>query len=195
MPRVAAQGGGARPDGSAAGAPAEGPAAPPPAGAPAGASGTREAPADAFGHARLGELCRRLAAAATGGGPAGSGGPGRTGAGLPRLGAEGADLLDRLLAELRAGRTAAELDDLFDELEEELLMAGHSAGLGSYRSTPTPVSPAYRGLPVPGAAHPDLYVLACPGLQCGRVEAPDPDAERPPACRVFDRPLRAVGLR
>ncbi|MEU1504664.1 hypothetical protein [Kitasatospora sp. NPDC005748] len=138
------------------------------------ASGEPDGPT--AGHARLGEFCRRLTSAPD----------------SLDLGPAGHRLVEHLTAELRAGRPAAELDDVFDELEELLLMAGHSAGLGSFRTTPVP-GPAYRALPVSGPGHPPLHVLACPHGHCGRVEVPD--AAQASQCRVFGQPLRAVGLR
>ncbi|MFF7734158.1 hypothetical protein [Streptomyces sp. NPDC007984] len=126
----------------------------------------------------MGELCRRLTDA-----------PGSL-----RLGERGQRLIESITAELRTGRDPGELDDAFDELEEELLAAGYSAGLGSYRSTPTPVTPGYQRLPVAGGHHPPLHVLACPGGHCGRVEAPGDDAPHP-GCRIFGQPLRTVPLR
>ncbi|WP_344358024.1 hypothetical protein [Streptomyces gobitricini] len=110
------------------------------------------------------------------------------------LGERGLRLVESVTCELRAGRAPEELDDTFDELEEELLAAGHSAGLGSYRTTPTPPTPGYPQLPVAGPVHPPLRVLACPRGHCGRVEAPDDDAPHP-GCRIFDQPLRTVPLR
>ncbi|MFF8289579.1 hypothetical protein ACF068_10180 [Streptomyces sp. NPDC016309] len=129
------------------------------------------------GHARLGELCRRLT----------------DDSGPLELGERGLGLVESIVSGLRAGRAPEELEDVFDELEEELLVAGHSAGLGSYRTTPPP-PPGYQSLPVAGPGHPALHVLACPLGHCGRVEAPAEEAPHP-GCRVFDRPLRAVPLR
>ncbi|RST13503.1 hypothetical protein, partial [Streptomyces sp. WAC05374] len=103
-------------------------------------------------------------------------------------------LAESITSALRSGRSPGELDDLFDELEEELLAAGHSAGLGSYRTTPPPPTPGYQPLPVAAPGHPALHVLACPRGHCGRVEAPGDDAPHP-ACRVFDQPLRTVPIR
>ncbi|MFE1941475.1 hypothetical protein [Streptomyces massasporeus] len=130
------------------------------------------------GHARLGELCRRLT----------------DGSGSLGLGERGLRLIESITSELRTGRAPEELDDAFDELEEELLAAGHSAGLGSYRTTPTPLTPGFQQLPVAGRNHPPLHVLACPRGHCGRVEAPGDDASHP-GCRIFDQPLRTVPLR
>ena len=127
------------------------------------------------GHERLGELCRRLMAT-----PA-------------ELTADATmrQLVDHILAELRGGRSPEELEDSFDEVEELLLTAGHSAGLGSYRTA----SGLYDRLPGAGHGHPPLYVLACPLGHCARVEAPDPDAGGPPRCQVFGQPLREITLR
>ncbi|WP_241965457.1 hypothetical protein [Streptomyces sp. MH60] len=139
---------------------------------PDGGSGPRG------GHARLEELCRRLTDAS----------------GSLVLGERGLRLIESITSELRAGRAPEELEDAFDELEEELLVAGHSAGLGSHRTTPTPLTPGFQRLPVAGRSHPPLHVLACPRGHCGRVEAPDDDGP-PPGCRIFDQPLRTVPLR
>ncbi|WP_329460919.1 hypothetical protein [Streptomyces sp. NBC_01431] len=127
------------------------------------------------GHERLGELCRRLMAT-----PA-------------ELTADETmrRLVDHILTEVRAGRPPEELEDRFDEVEELLLAAGHSAGLGSYRT----ISGSYHPLPRAGNGHPTLYVLACPLSQCARVEAPAVDADRPPRCLVFGQPLRELPLR
>lgn len=130
------------------------------------------------GHARLGELCLRLTD------PSGS----------LLLGERGLRLVEFITSELRTGRRPDELDDVFDELEEELLAAGHSAGLGSYRTTPTPPTPGFQPLPGAGHRHAALHVLACPQGHCERVEAPDDDSP-PPGCRIFDQPLRPVPLR
>ncbi|MGW4347645.1 hypothetical protein ACWEL8_21580 [Streptomyces sp. NPDC004690] len=127
------------------------------------------------GHERLAQLCRRLMAAPDG----------------LTADARMRELVDGILAEVRAGRPPQDLEDRFDEVEELLLAAGHSAGLGSYRTTPG----AYRRLPGGGHGHPPLYVLACPLGHCSRVEAPDPGAGRPPHCQVFERPLREITLR
>ncbi|MCQ4203917.1 hypothetical protein ACFWGR_11230 [Streptomyces sp. NPDC060311] len=130
------------------------------------------------GHARLGELCLRLTD------PSGS----------LLLGERGLRLVEFITSELRTGRHPDELDDVFDELEEELLAAGHSAGLGSYRTTPAPPTPGFQPLPGTGHRHTALHVLACPQGHCERVEAPDDDSP-PPGCRIFDQPLRPVPLR
>ncbi|MFF1908000.1 hypothetical protein [Kitasatospora sp. NPDC058218] len=137
---------------------------------------SREPDRPRTGHARLGEFCRRL-----------TGAPDSL-----DLGPAGRRLVEHLTSQLRAGRPPAELDDAFDELEELLLMAGHTAGLGSYRTAPT-TGPTYRALPVAGPGHPPLHVLACPHGHCGRVEVPD--AAHASQCLVFGQPLRAVGLR
>ncbi|CAM5463022.1 hypothetical protein STENM36S_08762 [Streptomyces tendae] len=129
-------------------------------------------------HARLEGLCRRLTDAS----------------GSLVLGERGLRLVESIASELRAGRAPEELDDSFDELEEELLAAGHSAGLGSYRTTPTPLTPGFQRLPVAGRDHPPLHVLACPRGRCGRVEAPTDDDPHP-GCRIFEQPLRTVPLR
>ncbi|MFB6840016.1 hypothetical protein [Streptomyces sp. NPDC056361] len=132
------------------------------------------------GDARLGELCRRLTDPSSG---------------LDALGEPGTRLVESLVTALRDGRSPEQLGDRLDELEELLLAAGHSAGLGSYRTTPTPPVPGFQSLPVAGPGHPALYVLACPAGRCGRVEAPDADAPDQPACGILDRPLNAVPLR
>ena len=140
----------------------------------AGTAGHSQVPSQA--HERLGELCRRLA----------------TAPGLLDRDEQARLLVARISEDVRAGRRPEELDDAFDELEELLLTAGYSAGLGSYRSTP-PV--AYGPLPGAGHGHPALYVLTCPAGLCGRVEAPEPDSDEQPGCRVLGQPLRETGLR
>ncbi|WP_017236356.1 hypothetical protein [Streptomyces sp. SS] len=134
------------------------------------------------GDARIGELCRRLAD------PASS-------AELDALGEQGARLVEAVVSALRDGRSLPQLGDHLDALEELLLAAGHSAGLGSYRTTPPLPVPGFQSLPVAGPGHPALYVLACPTGRCGRVEAPDADAPDQPVCGILDRPLNAVHLR
>ncbi|MFG2480884.1 hypothetical protein [Streptomyces fagopyri] len=128
------------------------------------------------GNERLGALCHRLTASP----------------GMPDLGAEGDRLVEHIISQVREGRSPEEFEDAFDELEDQLLAAGYSAGLGSYR-TDTP--PAYQSFPGAGPAHPWLYVLACPRGHCARVEAPASEDGQPPACRVFGGPLREIGLR
>lgn len=122
------------------------------------------------GHERLAALCHRLTEPA------------------PELGPEADRLIDHITTEVRDGRPPEELEDSFDELEDLLLAAGFTAGLGSYRSDTPPV---YRRFP--GAGHPLLRVLACPGGGCARVEAPEPVS--PARCRIFERPLREIRLR
>ncbi|GGT13964.1 hypothetical protein [Streptomyces purpureus] len=134
------------------------------------------------GDTRLGELCRRLAD------PSSS-------PELGALGEPGTRLVETIVSALRDGRPPTQLEDLLDELEELLLAAGHSAGLGSYRTTPPPPVPGFQSLPVAGPGHPALYVLACPTGHCGRVEAPDADAPDRPACGILGRPLNPVPLR
>ncbi|MCX2185753.1 hypothetical protein KV205_35410 [Streptomyces sp. SKN60] len=134
------------------------------------------------GDARLQELCRRLAD------PAAS-------PELDALGEPGARLVDAIASALRDGRSLQQLGDHLDELEELLLAAGHSAGLGSYRTTPPPTGPVFQRLPVAGPAHPALYFLACPTGRCGRVEAPDDGAPDQPACGLLGRPLNPLPLR
>ncbi|MFG2816113.1 hypothetical protein [Streptomyces sp. NPDC048410] len=129
---------------------------------------------DGPGHERLAALCHRLGAASR----------------APELGPEGHRLIDHITAEVRGGRSPEELEDSFDELEDLLLIAGFSAGLGSYR-TDTP--PVYRSFA--GAGHPLLHVLACPGGCCARVEAPAPEGGPAARCRIFGEPLREIGLR
>ncbi|MFI8347990.1 hypothetical protein [Streptomyces sp. NPDC085596] len=129
---------------------------------------------DGPGHERLAALCHRLTATSH----------------APELGAEGRRLIDHITAEVRGGRSPEELEDSFDELEDLLLAAGFTAGLGSYR-TDTP--PGYRRFS--GAGHPLLHVLACPGGCCARVEAPAPEGGPAAQCRIFGRPLREIGLR
>ncbi|WP_327071398.1 hypothetical protein OG500_37815 [Kitasatospora sp. NBC_01250] len=130
-------------------------------------------------HARLGGLCRRLTQGRDGRDGLGAGEPAERLAGF-------------LLAELRGGRPPEELEEAFDELEELLLLAGHSAGLGSYRAAP---SPGYQPLPGTGSGHPLLSVLTCPRGRCPRVEAPTADGEEPARCRIFDQPLSEIALR
>ncbi|WP_030805118.1 hypothetical protein [Streptomyces sp. NRRL F-2799] len=122
------------------------------------------------GHERLAALCHRLTERA------------------PELGPEGRRLIDHITTEVRDGRSPEELEDSFDELEDLLLAAGFTAGLGSYRTDTPPVYQRF-----PGAGHPLLHVLACPGGGCARVEAPEP--ESPAQCRIFGRPLREIRLR
>ncbi|MGW2014674.1 hypothetical protein [Streptomyces sp. NPDC001927] len=134
------------------------------------------------GDGRLGELCRRLSDPSS----------------APEFGAlgePGARLVETIVSTLRDGRSPEQLDDRLDELEELLLAAGHSAGLGSYRTTPLPPTPGFQSLPVAGPGHPGLYVLACPTGRCGRVEVPDADAPDLPACGILGRPLSEVPLR
>ncbi|MER8030036.1 hypothetical protein ABTZ78_13880 [Streptomyces bauhiniae] len=121
-------------------------------------------------HERLAALCHRLTE--------------RT----RELGPDGRRLIDHITTEVRGGRSPEELEDAFDELEDLLLAAGLTAGLGSYR-TDTP--PVYRRFP--GAGHPLLHYLACPGGGCDRVEAPEP--EGPARCLILGRPLREIRLR
>ncbi|WP_344570437.1 hypothetical protein [Streptomyces axinellae] len=128
------------------------------------------------GHERLAALCHRLTSAPD----------------MPALGDQADRLVAHLISQLRAGRSPDELEDAFDELEDVLLAAGYSAGLGTYRSD-TP--PAYQSFPGPGSGRARLYVLACPRGHCSRVEAPASEGGEPPVCRVFGGPLREVGLR
>ena len=130
------------------------------------------------GHERLAELCRLLTPRPQGPGPG-------LGPGTRRL-------IASLTEQLRAGGSPEELEDAFDALEEQLLVAGYTAGLGSYRTT-APTS--YQRLPGSGQQHAWLYALGCPGGHCSRVEAPEPDADGPATCAVYDRPLREIGLR
>ncbi|MGW3338680.1 hypothetical protein ACWDCL_14560 [Streptomyces sp. NPDC001009] len=125
-------------------------------------------------HERLASLCHRLAATAH----------------APELGPEGRLLIEHITAEVRGGRSPEELEDEFDELEDLLLAAGFTAGLGSYRTDAPPVYQRF-----PGAGHPLLRVLVCPGGCCARVEAPAPEGGPAPECRIFGRPLREIGLR
>ncbi|MGW2049918.1 hypothetical protein ACWCPF_32755 [Streptomyces sp. NPDC001858] len=139
-------------------------------------SGRTTAATDGPGHERLAALCHRLTSAP----------------GMPDLGAEGDRLVEHIISRVRDGCSPAEVEDAFDELEDRLLAAGYSAGLGSYR-TDTP--PAYQSFPGAGPGRPSLYVLACPRGRCARVEAPTPEDGEPSACRVFGGPLREIGLR
>jgi hypothetical protein len=111
---------------------------------------------------------------------------------MPDLGAEGDRLVEHIISQVRDGRSPEDLEDAFDELEDQLLAAGYSAGLGSYR---TDAPPVYQSFPGTGPGHPWLYVLACPRGHCARVEAPASEDGEPPACRVFAGPLREIGLR
>jgi hypothetical protein len=140
------------------------------------ADGTEGGP----GHERLAELCRRLTSTGQGSEP------------RPDLGPEARRLIASLTEQLRGGRSPEELEDSFDALEELFLAAGYTAGLGSYRTT---APPSYQRLPGSGQQHAWLYALGCPGGRCARVEAPEPDADEPATCVVFDRPLREIGLR
>ncbi|MET8274810.1 hypothetical protein AB0P40_18110 [Streptomyces sp. NPDC079189] len=128
------------------------------------------------GHERLAALCHRFASSP----------------GMPDLGAEGDRLVEHIISQVRNGRSPEDLEVAFDELEDQLLAAGHSAGLGSYR-TDTP--PVYQSFPGTGPGHPWLYVLACPRGHCTRVQAPASEDGEPPACPVFGGPLREIGLR
>lgn len=128
------------------------------------------------GHERLAALCHRLTSSL----------------GMPDLGEEGDRLVGYLITQVRNGRSPEDLEDAFDELEIQLLAAGYSAGLGSYRTDSPPV---YRSFPGAGPGHPWLYVLACPRGHCARIEAPGSEDGEPPACRVFGGPLREIGLR
>ncbi|MFI6417198.1 hypothetical protein ACIBG6_07250 [Streptomyces sp. NPDC050842] len=134
------------------------------------------------GDARLEELCRRLTD------PSSS-------PELDALGEQGARLVEAIVSSLRDGLSPQRLGYHLDELEELLLAAGHSAGLGSYRTMPPPPVPGFQSLPVAGPGHPALYVLACPAGRCGRVEAPDAGVPEQPACGIFGRPLNMVPLR
>ncbi|MFD8804140.1 hypothetical protein [Streptomyces sp. NPDC059597] len=131
---------------------------------------------DAFGHERLAALCHRLTAS-----------PGTADLDPPvRL------LIEHITSEVRDGRAPEELEEYFDELEDLLLAAGLSAGLGSYR---TDAPPPYQRFPGSGAGHPPLHVLTCPRGHCARVEAPPSEDEGRPACRIFGEALREFGLR
>lgn len=124
--------------------------------------------ADKHDGRRIGQLCARLSAER---GPLAVAGPMR-------------DLALRIAAAVRGGRSATELSDKLDELEDLLLRAGHTAGLSDVRS----VAPDLPGI---GGGHPQLEVFACPTQACLRVVPPDDDE---PVCRVLDRPLRRVRL-
>jgi len=95
------------------------------------------------------------------------------------------DLALRVAAAVRDGRSPDELSDDLDKLEELLLRAGYTAGLGNVRS----VAPDLPGI---GGGHPQLEVFACPDQTCLRVVPPGDDV---PVCRVLDRPLHRVRLR
>ncbi|GAA4880740.1 hypothetical protein [Saccharopolyspora cebuensis] len=94
------------------------------------------------------------------------------------------DLAMRIAAALRDGRPPAEMSGRLDELEDSLLRAGYTAGIGPFRS----VAPDLPGI---DGGHPQLEVFACPSQVCSRVVPPDDDV---PICRVLDRPLRRVRL-
>lgn len=133
------------------------------------------------GHERLAALCQRHTSAP----------------GMPGLGAQGDGLVQHIISQVREGRSPQDLEDAFDELEDQLLAAGYSAGLGSYRTdTPPPYQnfPSYQGFPGTGPGHPSLYVLTCPLGHCARVEAPASEDGEPPARCVFGGPLREIGL-
>ncbi|MFB7496641.1 hypothetical protein ACFC09_18465 [Streptomyces sp. NPDC056161] len=85
---------------------------------------------------------------------------------------------------VRGGAAPLELADDFDELEELLLQAGHSAGLSPFRT--------YERLLGVGDGHRVLEVLACPGGTCSRIEAP---GAAPVDCLVHRRPMAVNRLR
>jgi hypothetical protein len=92
-------------------------------------------------------------------------------------------LAESIAGRVRDGMAPDQLADDFDELEEQLLRAGHAAGLSAVRSSD----------PVPGAGdgHRVLEVLTCPGGTCDRVAAPGAD---PVPCLVFRRPMAVTRL-
>lgn len=91
-----------------------------------------------------------------------------------------------VVARVRADRPQDEVDERLDDLEDRLLVAGHTAALGSYRTVPTTPSP-YEPLPGLGSGRPLLDVLACPRARCTRVEAPVTTGA--PRCALFDEAL------
>ncbi|MFH8798710.1 hypothetical protein ACH4F6_03775 [Streptomyces sp. NPDC017936] len=126
---------------------------------------------------RLAVLCARLAE---------PGGPLAEDAGLRALAADA-------VARVRQGRDRDEIDACLDELEDGLLAAGHTAGLGAYRTVPAQPHPAFEPLPGLGAGRPLLEVLTCPRERCTRVEAPPApgaSAAGPPHCALFGEPLK-----
>jgi uncharacterized protein (DUF433 family) len=94
-------------------------------------------------------------------------------------------LAESIVERVRAGVPPDELADDFDDLEDELLRAGHAAGLGPVRSP-------YEGWPGAGDGHRELEVHTCPGGTCARVEVP---GARPVPCPVHRRPMALTRLR
>jgi len=94
------------------------------------------------------------------------------------------ELALHVAAAVRVGRSPDEFSDDLDELEELLLRAGYTAGLGDVRS-------AVPNLPGLGGGHPQLEVFACPDQTCPRVVSAGSGV---PLCRVLDQPLRRVRL-
>ncbi|GGX16903.1 hypothetical protein [Streptomyces lomondensis] len=131
--------------------------------------------------ARLAALCSRLA---TPGGPL----------------AEDAELralVANVLAGVREGRPWEEVDEQLDDLEDRLLVTGHTAGLGAYRGgVPVPGNSAYEPLPGLGGGRALLEVRTCPRGRCTRVEAPAGTSATaaPSRCSVFDEPLRLLDI-
>lgn len=101
------------------------------------------------------------------------------------------------VARVRQGRRRDEVDACLDELEDRLLAAGHTAGLGSYRTVPAQPFPAFEPLPGLGGGRPLLEVLTCPRERCTRVEVPAPrgtDAAGRGHCALFDEPLKPLDV-
>ncbi|MFF5984356.1 hypothetical protein ACFY78_36490 [Streptomyces olindensis] len=124
---------------------------------------------------RLAMLCSRLAA------PEGS----------LAENAELRTLVANVVAGVREGRPWEEIDEQLDDLEERLLVTGHTAALGSYRGVPVAGGSAYEPLPGLGGGRALLEVRTCPRRRCTRVEAPAgaPATAEPSRCAVFDEPL------
>lgn len=116
---------------------------------------------------RLAVLCQRLADSAD----------------AVRTAPDARALAESIAERVRDGARPDELADDFDELEEQLLRAGHAAGLGAVRSYERPLST--------GDGHRVLEVLMCPAGICDRIEAPNED---PVSCLVHRRPMAVKRL-
>ncbi|ARQ67808.1 hypothetical protein CAG99_02245 [Streptomyces marincola] len=110
--------------------------------------------------------------------------------------------LSRLATGIAAGvreqRPREEIEERLDALEDLLLRAGHTAGLGSYRSSPVPPH-GYGALPGLGEGRPLLEVVVCPRGRCTRVEVPPPRGDGPggeagPRCALFDDALKHLDV-
>ncbi|MDF3291849.1 hypothetical protein [Streptomyces silvisoli] len=93
-------------------------------------------------------------------------------------------LAESIVGRVRDGVPLDELAGDFDELEEQLLRAGHVAGLSPTRS--------YERLLGTRDGHRVLEVLVCPRGTCTRVEAPGAE---PVPCLVYRRPMAVRRLR